>query len=167
MGDAQTLDLPPDKVKALLDWYHTDLQNGVADYEKAEADKAAAFRTSEATELGKRFGAKLDGTLKDLQAVAQSMNADAGIFDPGSDKFWGVEAVSLFARMLERVPRGEDGTMRSMGAPTGSAQYDIVWAKEILKPGHPDHEAFKNPKHPRHAEIMRLRNEAYALHHGG
>ncbi len=65
-----------------------------------------------------------------LQAVAQTMQAGPGIFDPGSDKIWGVEAVSLFARMLDRVPRGEEGTMRSMGAPTGNGQPDIVWAKD-------------------------------------
>lgn len=164
---AHELDLPPDKVKSILDWYHTDLQNGVADHERAEAERAQQFRVAESAELGKRFGAKLDGTLKDLQAVAQSMNADTAIFDPGSDKFWGVEAVSLFARMLERVPRGEDGTVRSMGAPTGTGQYDIVWAKEVLKKGHPDNEALTNPRHPRHEEIVQRRNEAYALHHGG
>lgn len=155
--------MSPELVKDLQAWYAQSTQGQVSAIQQQSAQQAEALRLSEAAELGKRFGDKLDPVLKDLQSVAQAMGRDTGIFDPASDKFWGVEAVSLYADMLKRIPRGEDGTVRAIGTPAANSAYDKQWAKASLQKGHPDYEARTNVNHPRHKEIMRLANEAYAL----
>ena len=34
---------------------------------------------------------------------------------------------------------------------------------QAIRQGHPDYEALTNSKHPRHAELTELRNQAYAM----
>ncbi len=155
--------MAPDLVKDLQKWYVENTQGKVSEIQQQQAQQAEALRLSEAQELGKRFGDKLDGTLKDVQAVAQAMGKEPGIFDPASDKFWGVEALQFAVDLLKRVPRGEDGTVRNVGAPSTNGAYDKTWAKASMVKGHPDYEARTNPRDPRHKEISRLANEAYAL----
>lgn len=155
--------LSPELVKKLQGFDVERMQRMAGTIQQQEAAKAEQMRVSEAAELGKRFGDKLDSQLSDLQSVAQASGRDPGIFNPASDKFWGVEAVSFFGDMLKRIPRGEDGTMRNIGAPSASGAYDKTWAKAALNPSHPDYAALNNPRDPRHAELTRLRHEAYAL----
>jgi hypothetical protein len=101
--------LTPDTVKTLQGWYAQVTQDKVAALQQQQAQQDEQLRQSEAAELGKRFGDKLDAALKDVQTVAQAMGKDPGIFDPASDKFWGVEALQFATDLLKRVPRGEDG----------------------------------------------------------
>lgn len=155
--------LSPSLVKDLQSWYVENTQGRLGEMQQQQAKQAEEMRLSEAAELGKRFGDKLDSTLRDVQAITQAMGRDAGIFDPKSDKFWGVEALQFATDLLKRVPRGEDGLVRNVGAPSQSGAYDKAWAKASLSKGHPDHEARTNPRDPRHREISRLANEAYAL----
>ena len=91
------------------------------------------------------------------------MGRDPNVFDPSSDKFWGVEALQFAVDLLKRVPRGEDGTVRNVGAPSANGAYDKAWAKASMVKGHPDYEARTNSRDPRHKDISRLANEAYAL----
>jgi hypothetical protein len=155
--------LTPDTVKTLQGWYAQVTQDKVAALQQQHAQQDEQLRQSEAAELGKRFGDRLDATLKDVQTVAQAMGKDPGIFDPASDKFWGVEALQFATDLLKRIPRGEDGRVRQLGAPSTNSAYDKAWAKAALNPSHPDYKALNDPKDPRHAELTRLRNEAYAL----
>lgn len=155
--------LHPDLVKKLVAFDASRAQQSVSAAQQQQAQQAEQMRLSEAAELGKRFGDRLDPVLKDLQSVTQAMGKDPGIFDPQSDKFWGVEAVQFAVDLLKRVPRGEDGTVRNIGAPAANGAYDKAWAKASMVKGHPDYEARTDPRHPRHAEISRLANEAYAL----
>jgi hypothetical protein len=163
---AHEIDLKPEAVKVLTEWQQKLARDTFAANQKARANAAAALEASEAAELSKRFGAKLDGTLKELQSVAQSSSAPPSLFDPKSPDFLGVHAVSLFAKILERVPRGEDKTRQLFGDAKTAAMYDIAWAKACIKPGHPDYDAITNSRHPRHQELTELRNQAYALARG-
>ena len=155
-------DLAPSVVQKSLEWFHSRTQDRVAAANQASATNAQAFQKWETETLGKAFGDRLDSTVKDMKELATVYKQDAEIFDPQSPKFWGAEALVLFSALAARVPRGEDGTLRSMGAPTPTGQYDKAWAKAVLNPAHQDHEAFINPKHPNHARIHELRNQAYA-----
>lgn len=155
--------LAPGLVKDLQAWYIENTQGTLGEMQQAQAKQMDEMRLSEAAELGKRFGDKLDATLKDVQAVTQAMGRDPAVFDPSSDKFWGVEALQFATDLLKRVPRGEDGTVRNVGAPSQNGAYDKTWAKASMQKGHPDYEARTNPRDPRHKEISRLANEAYAL----
>lgn len=155
--------LAPDLVKDLAAFDVQRQQRVASNMQQQQAQQAEQLRLSEAQELGKRFGDKLDGTLKDVQAIAQSMGKDPKIFDPASDQFWGVEALQFATDLLKRVPRGEDGTVRNVGAPSQNGAYNKEWAKAAIVKGHPDYEALTNASHPRHAEMTQRRNEAYAL----
>jgi len=160
---AHELDLKPDVVKALTTWQQKLARDTFAAHQKAAAESSAALQQSEAAELSKRFGVKLDGTLQELKSTAQASGAPPGLFDPKAPDFLGVHAVTLFAKILERVPRGEDKTRQLFGDSKTAAMYDLAWAKACTAKGHPDYEAITNPKHPRHAELTELRNQAYAL----
>jgi len=155
--------MAPALVQDLQKWYVDNTQGKFGEMQQAQAKQAEDLRLSEAQELGKRFGDKLDPILADVQAVTQSMGKDPGVFDPSSDKFWGVEALQFAVDLLKRVPRGEDGTVRNVGAPSANGAYDKAWAKASLVKGHSDYESRTNPRDPRHKEISRLANEAYAL----
>lgn len=156
-------DVKPEFVQEAIAWFHEDLQKGFGELQELNAGNSKLQREAEAAVLGKVFGANLDPRLKELQSVAQAQGLDPSAFDPASDKYWGVDATRLFAELLDRIPRGEDGTVRNMGAPTANGQYDLAWAKASNDPAHPDYPAWTNPKHPRYAEITRLRNMAYAM----
>lgn len=155
--------MSPTTVKELQAWYVENTKAKIGSMQQAQAEQAQQMRLSEAAEMGKRWGDKLDSTLKDVQSVTQAMGRDPAVFDPHSDKFWGVEALQFATDLLKRVPRGEDGTVRNVGAPSQSGAYNKEWAKAVLAPSHPDHKALTDPRDSRHAEINRLRNEAYAL----
>ncbi len=155
--------MAPDLVQDLQKWYVESTQGKLGEMQQVQAKQAEELRLSEAQELGKRFGDKLDRTLVDVQTITQSMGRDPNVFDPSSDKFWGVEALQFAVDLLKRVPRGEDGTVRNVGAPSANGAYDKAWAKASMVKGHPDYEARTNSRDPRHKDISRLANEAYAL----
>lgn len=163
MKFAHDNDLKPDTVKAIATWQQERARNAFADAQKAQAAASADLQKKESEVLAKTFGAKLDGTLKDLQSIAQASGARQSWFDPKAEDFAGVEMVQFFAKMLERIPRGEDGTRQKMGAAVQGGQYDKAWAQAAIRQGHPDYEALTNSKHPRHKELTELRNQAYAL----
>lgn len=156
-------DLKPETVKAIAGWQQERARNAFADRQKAEAEAFADLQKKESEALTKAYGAKLDGVLKDLQAVAQASGAPVGWFDPASKEFAGFGMVQLFGKMLERIPRGEDATRQKMGDTAGAGRYDKAWAQAAIRQGHPDYEALTNPKHPRHQELTEARNQAYAL----
>lgn len=156
-------DLKPDTVKAIATWQQERARNAFANSQKAEADAFTKLQADENAAMTKAFGSKLDSTLKDLQAIAQASGARPSFFDPKAKEFVGVELLGFVAKMLDRIPRGEDGTRQKMGAAVQGGQYDLAWAKAAIRQGHPDYEALTNSKHPRHAELTELRNQAYAL----
>ena len=156
-------DIKPEQYSAVLEWFHSDLQNGYATQQAAQAEQARTIKEQESAFLTTNFGAKLDSTLADLQAVAQASGLPASSFDPNAPDYWGVTATKLFADLVARIPRGEDGTARHMGSPSANGQFDLAWAKATNNPSHPDYKAWTTPSHPRYEEVTRLRNQAYAL----
>lgn len=163
---AHSLDLKPDQLAGVLDWYHKGVQSEVSAANEQTAAQTAQLRQVESEKLAKAFGNNVDGALKDMQSVVQAMGADPEIFNPQSESFWGPDAAQLFHGLLQRVPRGEGATMANMGAPTATGNYDINWAKAVATKGHPDYEAFANPAHPRHKEVRRLQDIAFAAAYG-
>jgi hypothetical protein len=163
---AHSLDLKPDQLAGVLDWYHKGLQSEFSAANEQTAAQVAQLRQVESEKLAKAFGDNVDGTLKDMQAVVQAMGADPAIFDPASESFWGPDAAQLFHGLLKRVPRGEGQTMANMGAPTSTGNYDLAWAKAVATKGHPDYEAFSDPSHPRHKQVRELQNIAFAAAYG-
>ncbi len=156
-------DLPADTVHAIAAWQQTRTRDLYAQTQRARAESDAALQASEAAELSRRFGPALDTTLRDLQTVAQSVDVPPSMFNPHAPDFAGVHLTTLFAKLLQRIPRGEDSTARQFGPSGVAPRYDLTWAKAAIKPGHPDYEAITNSKHPRHAELTEARNAAYAL----
>lgn len=154
-------DMPPEIVGKVSAWYNSKVRDGYADSQRQEAEQWQALHAQEAEALTKEFGPKLDDTLRRTAEVAEAAGLPKDWMDPKSKAFAGVAVVKMIDSLLKQIPRGEDGTRRNMGPGEGKI-YDKVWAKEALKPGHPDHEAMTNPKHPRHEEVQRLRNLAYA-----
>ena len=163
MKFAHDNDLKPDTVKAIATWQQERARNAFADSQRQEAEAFTKLQADENAAMTKAFGARLDGTLKDLQAIAQASGARPSFFDPKAKEFVGVELLSLMAKMVDRIPRGEDGTRQKMGQAVQGGQYDKAWAQAAIRQGHPDYEALTNSKHPRHAELTQLRNQAYAL----
>ena len=154
--------LSPALVKKLQGYDAERQKSWAGEVQQQQAQQHQAMQASEAAELTKRFGANVDPVLKDLQEFSTSRGKDPDIFNPASEKFWGVEAVAYVHDLLGLVKRGEDGTTRKVGTPAALGSYDKTWAKESLKPGHPDHEARTNPAHPRHADIHAKAQAAYA-----
>lgn len=163
MRFAHERDLSPELVKALAGWQQDRARHFFADRQRHDAESFAKLQADEAAALARLFGPRLDTTLKDLQAIAQATGARPSWFDPRSTDFAGVELVDFFAKLRSRIPRGEDATRRHMGDSRQSPAYDLAWAKVAIRQGHPDYEALTNPKHPQHAELTELRNQAYAV----
>ena len=155
--------LSPALVKK-LQGFDTERQRAwTAEVQQAQAQEKEALQAAESAELAKRFGANVDPILKDLQEFSASRGKDADIFNPASEKFWGVEAVAYVHDLLSLVKRGEDGTTRRVGTPSAVGAWDKTWAKESMtNRSHPDYEARTNPAHPRHAEINAKAAAAYA-----
>jgi hypothetical protein len=154
--------MAPDTVKALQKWYAENTTGKLGAMQQQQQAQDEALRASEAAQLSKLYGDRLDTTLRDLQAMAQAAGKPQGIFDPASPDFWGVEAVEFAAKIVQIVPRGEDAAVRTMGSPLATGQFDLAWAKASIVPGHSDYEAVTNPRHPRFQELSQLRNLAYA-----
>lgn len=160
---AHQIELKPEQAKSILEFYHKNLQDGISGTQKAEAEGWAAFKHQEAVTLATTYGDKLDSTLNEAQSIADAFGLKELSLDPLNDKFVGVPMTKFIVSLIERIPRGEGQTMANMGAPSQSGQYDKAWAQAAVVKGHPDYEAMTNPRHPRHAEITALRNQAYAL----
>lgn len=160
---AHDLDMKPEQVQKMLEWYHGDLQNIVAGDQKSRAEAQQKLVQKEALQMATLWGDKVDGTLGDLQSIAKAFEAPAEWFDPASDKFAGPDFANFVAKLLARMPRGEGNTLQNMGAPTPTGQYDMAWVNAAMKSGHPDYEAFRDVRHARHGEVMKLRDQAFAM----
>lgn len=157
-------DASPELVKAAHEWWHNRLQTGASTAKEAQAQEWKEIELKEAQALGQMFGTQVDAKLRDFQAVAQEADVDPGLFTPGHEMFLGIAGVKFASWLLDRLPRGEDGMVNKMGAPTGQGQYNLEWAKAVkMDPKHPDHAAWKDPRNPRHAEVNKLMSQAYTL----
>lgn len=159
---AHKSDMPAETARSIAEWYREKTKSNFEAHRAAMETAEKELRDSEAVELNRRYGAKLDGTLKDVRQAAKDSGVPEEFFDPASKQFVGVHLTGLVADMLARAPRGEDGTSRKMGNPSQGDNYTLEWAKAILQPGHPDNEALTNRSHPRHAEVIAARNRVYA-----
>lgn len=120
--------------------------------QQAAIDKAAQIRQqfidADQAEIRKRFGDNANSVLAEAKAAAaEYLPAEA--FDPTHDAFIGVAAVDAFAQLAAKLrPAGH------IPAPATTNLSAADLARDIqTNPNNPDHAAFCNSSHPRHAAV--------------
>jgi len=111
----------------------------VGEQARASRDAVAVALAQEKAELRATFGDAVERSVDLAQRVARTKGVDPAYFDPQSEKFWGVEALSLIARLGVDVGEGH--------LVPGAAVKNLsqaAWAKDVST----------NPSNPMYAKFQ-------------
>lgn len=165
-------DLTPAQVKALSEWYQG---RGLSVFETHQANEAAkaeeetrqreAHIQNEISEMVKNHGPSIDPLINRINKLVGHTGMDPERLNPRNpERFVGADVVKALEFMAASVPKYGDDTRKSMGRnDDGSVKDRSYYTGPNWKKGQPDYDAFMDRSNPRHADVVRQRENAYAL----